>query len=169
MTTRSDDSKPMVELEKDGPLKVTGLGAFYNSRGEEIATRKTMYLCRCGASKAKPLCDGTHNQIRFIDEPSDERVPDELDRYDGRDVTVLDNRGVCSHAGYCTGGTPAVWRAAVEPWIDPDGAGKDEVRATIRKCPSGALSYLEEGQAQTDFHEAAEIQISRDGPYYVRG
>ena len=158
-----------VELQKDGPLKVSGLTAFKNSRGEAIAARKTVFLCRCGDSRNRPFCDGTHVQTGFTGARSDDRVPDKLERYEGRELTVLDNRGVCSHAGYCTAGLPAVWRSAAEPWIDPDGADKAAVVEIIRKCPSGALSYLEDGQLRTDFHEAAEIQVSRDGPYVVRG
>ena len=158
-----------VELQKDGPLKVSGLTAFENSRGEAIAARKTVFLCRCGDSRNRPFCDGTHVQTGFTGARSDDRVPDKLERYEGRELTVLDNRGVCSHAGYCTAGLPAVWRSAAEPWIDPDGADKAAVVEIIRKCPSGALSYLEDGQLRTDFHEAAEIQVSRDGPYVVRG
>ncbi|MEE9249638.1 MAG: thiamine pyrophosphate-binding protein, partial [Alphaproteobacteria bacterium] len=169
MTSNTKDDKPTIELEKDGPLKVTGLGSFFNSRGEEISSKKTVELCRCGASKTKPFCDGTHSQVGFTDEKSDDHVTDALDRYEGREITVLDNRGVCSHAGYCSSGLPAVWRSSIEPWIDPDGAGKEEIIETIRKCPSGALSYLEDGQIHTDFHDSAEIQVSRDGPYYVRG
>ena len=158
-----------VELQKDGPLKVSGLTAFKNSRGEAITARKTVFLCRCGDSRNRPFCDGTHVQTGFTGARSDDRVPDKLERYEGREVTVLDNRGVCSHAGYCTAGLPAVWRSAAEPWIDPDGADKAAVVEIIRKCPSGALAYLEDGQLRTDFHEAAEIQVSRDGPYVVRG
>ena len=158
-----------VELQKDGPLKVSGLTAFYNSRGEAITARKTVFLCRCGDSRNRPFCDGTHVQTGFTDARSDDRAPDKLERYAGREVTILDNRGICSHAGYCTAGLPAVWRSAAEPWIDPDGAGKAAIVEIIRKCPSGALSYLEDGQLRTDFHEAAEIQVSRDGPYCVRG
>ena len=169
MTDNTQNAKPTVELIKDGPLKVSGLRSFYNSRGEAIATRDRVFLCRCGASKTKPFCDGTHSAIGFTDEKAEGRTPDKLDRYEGQNLTVLDNRGVCSHAGYCTAGLPAVWRSSNEPWIDPDGADRTAILEIIRKCPSGALSYLEEGQAQTAFHESAEIQISRDGPYYLRG
>jgi CDGSH-type Zn-finger protein len=34
--------------------------------------RKTVALCRCGASAIKPYCDGTHKFIKFRTEfPSD--------------------------------------------------------------------------------------------------
>ena len=169
MTESAKDDKPTIEPIKDGPLKVTGLGDFYNSRGERIETRKAIFLCRCGASKNKPFCDGTHTRIGFTDEKAEDRTGDRLETYEGREITVLDNRGVCSHAGYCTSGLPEVWRSGTEPWIDPDAAGKAAILEIIHRCPSGALSYLEQGQARTEFHESAEIQVSRDGPFYVRG
>ena len=165
--TASD--KPTLELVKNGPIRATNLTRLFNSRGETIATKRSFILCRCGASSHKPFCDGTHNRIGFTDDKTDERVPDQLDRYQGRDVTILDNRGVCSHAGFCSDWLPAVWRLGVEPWIDPDAASRQDIVRIIRTCPSGALSYIEDGQARTNFHKDAEVQVSRDGPYYVRG
>jgi len=32
---------------------------------EENIAQKTIYLCRCGGSKNKPFCDGTHRSINF--------------------------------------------------------------------------------------------------------
>jgi CDGSH-type Zn-finger protein len=55
-----------VTLRANGPLKLAGtcevrhptLGVLF--RGEETA------LCRCGQSKKKPFCDGTHRQVEFV-------------------------------------------------------------------------------------------------------
>ncbi len=160
---------PAIALEDDGPLKVTGVKTLTNSRGEPVKVRETMYLCRCGASKNKPFCDGTHKAIGFTGARSDDHLPDKLDRYEGRSITVLDNRSVCSHAGFCTSGLPKVWRSSTEPWIDPDAATADEIIGIVRKCPSGALAYAVDGKVETDFFGDAEIHISRDGPYFVRG
>jgi len=165
----ADDRTPRVSLHKNGPLQVDGLERLTNSRGEAIATKRRMILCRCGQSKTKPFCDFTHETTGFRDDKSDERVADILDGYPGQDLTVHDNRGICSHAGYCTGGLPEVWRSGVEPWIDPNGAAKDEVIRVVRQCPSGALSYEEAGIRHTEFFDTPEVVVLRDGPYQVRG
>jgi CDGSH-type Zn-finger protein len=36
-----------------------------NSKGESLSTIRGVSLCRCGASKNKPFCDGTHGTIGF--------------------------------------------------------------------------------------------------------
>ena len=56
---------PTITPQKDGPYKAQNLEKMTNSRGELIQTKKTMFLCRCGGSKAKPFCDGTHWHIHF--------------------------------------------------------------------------------------------------------
>ncbi len=164
----TEDAKPTITPLDDGPLKVTGVTDFRNSRGEAIATKKTMALCRCGASKTKPFCDGTHVSIGFTDAKQDDRVPDQLDVYAGADITVRDNRGTCAHAGFCTARLPSVWRA-MEPWIDPDGAAAADTVDVIHACPSGALAYERDGAVHTDYFSDPAIIVSRDGPYWVRG
>ncbi len=159
---------PKISFEKNGPIKVTDLEELKNSRGESVQTKKTMILCRCGASQNKPFCDGRHNTIGFTDEKSDERMADALDEYKGKDITILDNRGICSHAGFCTSGLPEVW--SHEKWSDADGASKEKIIETIKKCPSGALSYAIDGKVYSNYHsDGPEIQVSRNGPLQLRG
>jgi hypothetical protein len=43
-----------------GPLWVTGNILIERSDGQPIETRNRVTLCRCGQSKNKPFCDGTH-------------------------------------------------------------------------------------------------------------
>src|SRR5512134_4024602 len=90
--------------------------------GELCATVRGVALCRCGGSKNKPFCDGTHGTIGF----KDRRVADETGNrrvnYAGKRITIHDNRAICSHAGFCTEGLKSVFRMHEEPWIDPDGA-----------------------------------------------
>jgi CDGSH-type Zn-finger protein len=51
---------------RDGPLIVRGPVRMRDMYGEEIEVgRETVALCRCGKSRIRPFCDGTHNLIRF--------------------------------------------------------------------------------------------------------
>ncbi len=50
----------------DGPYLVRGEFEVTDANGDVIDTRrKTVALCRCGASRTKPFCDGTHKLIGF--------------------------------------------------------------------------------------------------------
>lgn len=54
----------------DGPLLVRGDVPIVTPSGEPVPRRrKTVALCRCGASAIKPYCDGTHKLINFRTEP----------------------------------------------------------------------------------------------------
>ncbi len=45
-------------------IKING-GKITKDGKEENIGPKTIYLCRCGGSKNKPFCDGTHRSISF--------------------------------------------------------------------------------------------------------
>jgi CDGSH-type Zn-finger protein len=50
----------------DGPLLVRGDFEVVSPDGEPLPrTRRTVALCRCGASVLKPYCDGSHKLIGF--------------------------------------------------------------------------------------------------------
>lgn len=72
---------PSITACPDGPLLVRGDIELFTGSGEKIIrNRKTVALCRCGASTMKPYCDGTHKLIKFItdnrQEP-DSKLPQE--------------------------------------------------------------------------------------------
>ncbi|GAA1626848.1 CDGSH iron-sulfur domain-containing protein [Catellatospora bangladeshensis] len=51
---------------EDGPLLLRGDFEIVTPDGEHIdAGRPTVALCRCGRSRIKPFCDGTHKLIGF--------------------------------------------------------------------------------------------------------
>lgn len=51
---------------RDGPLIVRGDFTLRDQDGNEIASdRGTVALCRCGKSRIRPFCDGTHKLVRF--------------------------------------------------------------------------------------------------------
>jgi CDGSH-type Zn-finger protein len=51
---------------RDGPLLVRGPFRMQDMHGNEIAVdRETVALCRCGKSRSRPFCDGSHKLVRF--------------------------------------------------------------------------------------------------------
>ena len=56
-----------------------------------------------------------------------------------------------------------------EPWIAPDAASVEKVIETIRKCPSGALSYAIDGVEAAPPRRAPMVEVTDDGPYAVTG
>ena len=161
--------KPKLEVTKDGPYLVKDLDRLENSRGEPIATQPSMAFCRCGHSSNKPFCDGTHIRVGFSGEKTEERVPDRMDDYEGEEITIHDNRGVCSHRGHCTDNLPHVFRMRHKPWINPDAERPDETARVVKMCPSGALSYTRDGVLHKDWDHQPKIIVSKDGPYDVEG
>jgi CDGSH-type Zn-finger protein/uncharacterized Fe-S cluster protein YjdI len=66
----------VIRVLENGPLAVT---ADLHIEGQEPRTRAT--LCRCGASKNKPFCDGSHNAAGFTatgELPTEESEPLEV-------------------------------------------------------------------------------------------
>ena len=63
---------------RNGPYLVRGEFELTDQDGDVIETRRgTIALCRCGASRMKPFCDGTHKSIGFqADSGADDQAPD---------------------------------------------------------------------------------------------
>lgn len=162
-------NKAKIEASKNGPLMVSELTNFNNSKGKEIKHGESMALCRCGQSSNKPFCDGSHIKANFSDAKLAGREPNKTDNYVGKDITIHDNRGVCSHAGHCTDNSPKVFRSNSSPWIDPDGEETEKTKKTIKMCPSGALSYDSGNEHYKDQEREEAITIEKNGPYRVSG
>lgn len=61
------DLPQAVSATTDGPLWVTGGIPVTMSNGQTLEVRNRVTLCRCGKSKIKPLCDGSHADAGFKD------------------------------------------------------------------------------------------------------
>jgi CDGSH-type Zn-finger protein/truncated hemoglobin YjbI len=163
-----------IQVMTDGPYLVTNANEVTDHLGAPIPTRPQLALCRCGESKRKPFCDGTHATIDFTGAKDPKRVPDRRDSYDGTQVTILDNRGLCAHSGFCTDRLNTVFHAGSEPFVTPSGGRMDEIVRAVRSCPSGALGFAVDGveqRVQTDHNNLRppSIEVSLDGPYRVVG
>ncbi|MBT9252420.1 MAG: CDGSH iron-sulfur domain-containing protein [Brockia lithotrophica] len=53
-------------LHENGPIELAGEQFVLRTGGEETpVARPRVFLCRCGASRRKPFCDGSHARIGF--------------------------------------------------------------------------------------------------------
>ena len=61
-----DPSRPGLALKSDGPVRVAG-GVPIEADDRDVPTVDRISLCRCGASRSQPVCDGTHKVVGFRD------------------------------------------------------------------------------------------------------
>ena len=60
------DPEVTITPYRDGPLLVRGPVRLQDMEGVEIdGGRETIALCRCGKSRIRPFCDGSHKLVRF--------------------------------------------------------------------------------------------------------
>jgi CDGSH-type Zn-finger protein len=140
-----------IEIVKDGPYIVSGNvplskeNAIRDKRnipadwklGEKYPDLESYALCRCGASKNKPYCDGSHADIGFDGTETASRQPysEVAKRYEGAELDLLDQRELCAGAQFChrAGG---VWDLA-ENAADPK--AKQLAIEIVGQCPTGRL------------------------------
>ena len=91
-------------------------------------------------------------------------------RYDSDDVVVRYNIKRCIHFAACVRGLPSVFDEQRRPWIQPGNADAEAVAEVVQRCPTGALHFerLDGGPAEQP-QPHASVQVSADGPLYVRG
>jgi CDGSH-type Zn-finger protein len=62
-------SEPLViRCRENGPLVIEGPVKVIDHQGNAFALpagKEMVALCRCGQSKSKPFCDGSHRQCGF--------------------------------------------------------------------------------------------------------
>jgi CDGSH-type Zn-finger protein/uncharacterized Fe-S cluster protein YjdI len=59
------DGELRIEPAQDGPLHVQGNLELVSGTGKTINRVAECWLCRCGQSKKKPYCDGSHRAAGF--------------------------------------------------------------------------------------------------------
>lgn len=158
---------PLYLIDSQTPEKVENL---QNSGGEPIYRIASVALCRCGGSKNKPFCDGTHGPSGFSSENNN--PPQNADKrkdYVGKQIIVHDNRRICSHSAVCIRNLASVFRSGERPWVNADGATVEAVIETVKKCPSGALSYSVDGIEHRDQDRKPLVTVGKKGPYLVEG
>ena len=163
---------PEYESNRTGPYVVTNGGHFTDWLGQELPIQSETALCRCGQSRNKPFCDGSHATSNFSGEKDQNLIADKRDVYEGQQIEIFDNLGICAHSGFCTDRLSSVFHVGAERFITPSGGRMGEIIQAVRACPSGALSFAidhAEARIQVDQDREPWIEVSKDGPYRVTG
>ncbi|GGE57253.1 CDGSH iron-sulfur domain-containing protein [Actibacterium pelagium] len=162
--------KPEIIERENGPLVIKGLSSLEGEDGQALDTKAVVALCRCGQSKNKPFCDGSHNAAGFESRGGKPEGPDRIFKYEGAEVTVTFNPRLCSHAAECGRIAKHIFNAKEKPWVQPDNGTVEEVKAVVAACPSGALQMVE-GERQVFIipEDRAQVKVQKNGPYWVTG
>jgi CDGSH-type Zn-finger protein len=174
-----------IEVTENGPYRVRGglplvrTSQVETEYGEPVAwapdeavpvrTPAEYDLCRCGQSSRKPFCDSTHERVPFdgTEVARRDAYDDRAYPYRGGDLTMHDDRTLCTQAGYCGDRFRNVW-AMIADAADPEVA--ERIRHMSSLCPSGRLVSEPDGAAERDElpYEPVVAAIA-DGPLWARG
>ncbi len=164
----SDDT-PIVAARENGPLIVKHLKTFKMPDGSVAEAKPLIALCRCGHSKNKPYCDGSHNDAGFDGSAQDVSARDKVYSYDGNAATVHYNKLLCSHAGECGKHAGNIFNPKNKPWCAPDAGTLEQIKTVVAACPSGALSYSTADSARDALcSDEVEISVETNGPFRVK-
>lgn len=62
VTPADERPTPRIEINPGGSIRVIGGLPIYHGQ-ELLETKEKLSLCRCGQSKKKPYCDGSHKEV----------------------------------------------------------------------------------------------------------
>ncbi|TAH04355.1 MAG: hypothetical protein EAZ16_05480 [Sphingobacteriales bacterium] len=91
-------------------------------------------------------------------------------KYTKNDVTVIWKPDVCIHSAVCVKGLPGVFNPQRRPWIDMEQADTAAIIEQVRKCPSGAISYVLSNATEATAPAATAnttINVLPNGPFII--
>ncbi len=178
-----------IQVTKNGPYTVTGNIPLYRMVikcdgqtsipkewffAAKLPTQQTYALCRCGQTKNKPFCDGTHFKINFngTEDWDNQPYEDIAKKIEGPQLTLKDAEILCASARFCHRGGD-IWDQI--PKSD-DPKVKQNCVANECDCPSGRLVVNDKttGKAVEPTLEQSigfieDPAIGVDGPLWIRG
>ena len=66
--------------------------------------------------------------------------------YSNGEITIVWKPALCEHSRLCWTGLHDVFHPKELPWITPEKSTTEKIIEQVRKCPSGALTYVQKGK-----------------------
>lgn len=181
-----NDRKMKIVVTRNGPYVVTGGVPLRREtavpgeeghpvewrRGEDFPLLDEYALCRCGHSKNKPYCDGSHEQVGFEGTETCDRgrYISKCSKLAGPELELTDAKDLCSGSRFCQakGGT---WDL-VKRSDDRELAELAVTQAC--NCPSGRLVAWKAGdpiepQCEPSISVTEDPGAGVSGPLWVKG
>jgi uncharacterized Fe-S cluster protein YjdI len=80
-------------------------------------------------------------------------MPLDTHKYTNGEVTIIWKPNVCMHSTICWKNLRSVFDPFVKPWINIQGASTERIIEQVKQCPSGALSFVMNKDAEKDNEE----------------
>ncbi|WP_299674685.1 (4Fe-4S)-binding protein [uncultured Tenacibaculum sp.] len=93
-----------------------------------------------------------------------------IKEYSNGELTIVWKPKTCIHAAECVKALPKVYNPKARPWLKIENATTEELRAQIKKCPSGALSYYMNDKDNKEAETLeTKVEVLENGPLLVYG
>jgi CDGSH-type Zn-finger protein len=181
-----------IEVSNNGPYLVTGgiplvrKIQVVSEMGEpltwqkqgEIKAGEAYCLCRCGMSRDKPFCDGTHVTAGFDGSeqaPISISVERQVKFPSNSQLEISFDLDLCTESGFCGNRNFSLLNATVDT---SDIEKRTLAIHMVEHCPSGALTYRFVGESHdTEVDLPEEIAVTTEitsegaieGPLWVTG
>ncbi len=150
-----EDNKTFyIKVSSDGPYLVFGnppidqeiiisndnCNSWFYRKGLNFNTenkKDPVALCRCGKSKDKPFCDGSHKSVEWDSKETYNMCPysEFAKKYEGPLYTLEDNEQFCTHAQFCL-----AYQGAWELVMMANNNKEEEIlKHEVSHCPGGRL------------------------------
>jgi CDGSH-type Zn-finger protein len=174
--------QPKVVVSKNGPYLVSGAvplarqtivadregGSQSWKESDPLPLQESYALCRCGHSKNKPFCDGSHQKIGFDGTETATRAPyrEQAQVMEGPVLALTDVEALCAFARFCDP-NGQVWNQVERT---DDATVREEFIRQVNNCPSGRLVAWERRTGKAIEHKLpVSIGIIEDPPEKVSG
>jgi len=178
-----------ISVVKNGPYRISGglplakeiIAADKNGdsvgwkSGKKYPAEEKYFLCRCGRSKNKPYCDGTHAKVGFDGTETADKGGyfDRAEKIEGEGVDLFDVPELCARARFCHDRASDVWENTQD---SGDPAKKNKAVGQACNCPSGRLVACDKKTGKTIEPDLEpSISLVEDpakkvsGPVWVKG